>query len=612
MRIYISLLAFVFAVTSMAVRPRKPLVNVNQSDGTMLVLQIVGDGNVSFMQTMDGYVVARNADGDYCHVLSVAGDEYVISSVMAHNPADRSSKEMDTVRNMLTGKSLLTVAAGIKTTRAEYSHLEPNLRGIGLHSTAPLTSFGSPKVPVILVQFADLKFQSAETDTEINELYDKYCNGTNNGVNYTGAGSFGAVKDYFIAQSDSLFQPEFQVIGPVTLSEGYAYYGEDASYRKDVNINAFFSEAINAAQVLVEDWSVFDNDGNGSVDMAFFIYAGEGQNGCDDTNTIWPKEMPSGGAIDGVKYGAYACCNETFNGKLDGIGVMVHELSHALGLPDLYDYNYVAFGMDYWDVMDTGNYCYDAKCPCGYSAYEKDFMGWKPLVELEAGVEQKGLVLIPLSAGGGGYKITNQNNEDEFYILDNRQNTGWDLGVGYSTNKYGMFHGMLVSHVDYNISQWTSNRLNSDAQHQRFTLIPADGELISSIDGRNPLYLASMGGDPYPGTLGVTSLEGGKAVVYAGGTMNQPITNIQELEDGTVTFDFCVTDTVPNSLSCFETVDTSIIEIDGNTVVAVSPSNIYSTTGLLVARLNSGESVLLQSGVYVVRGATTLHKVLIP
>ncbi len=611
MRIYLSLLALAFTVTSMAVRPRNPLVNVLQSDSTMLVVQTVGDGDVSFMQTVDGYVVARNADGDYCYVLSIADGEYVLSSIVAHNPADRTAEEMDNVRDMLTGRSLMaTVAVEAKNARKEQSRLEPELRGIGLHSTAPLTSVGSPKVPVILVQFADLKFLSADTDAEVNELYDKYCNGTNNGVNYTGAGSFGAVKDYFIAQSDSLFQPDFRIIGPITLPKGYAYYGEDGSYRKDVNINVFFSEAIRAAQELVDDWSVFDNDDNGSVDMAFFIYAGEGQNGCDDTNTIWPKEMPSGGSIDEVQYGAYACCNETYKGKLDGIGVMVHELSHALGLPDLYDYNYSAFGMDYWDVMDTGNYAYDAKCPCGYSAYEKDFMGWKPLVKLEAGVEQKGLTLIPLSEGGGGYKIVNQNNEDEYYILDNRQNTGWDLGVGCSTNKYGMFHGMLVSHVDYNVSQWTSNRLNSSASHQRFTLIPADGDLISSMLGLNPIYFASMGGDPYPGTKGVTSLEGDRAVVYAGGVMGQPITNIQEEEDGIITFDFCVTDTVSNAIESIGAEDMSV-QIDGNTVVAVSPSEIYSIAGLLVARLERGESITLQRGVYVVRG-TTPRKVLIP
>ena len=154
-----------------------------------------------------------------------------------------------------------------------------------------------------------------------------------------------------------MFKPKFHVIGPVTLDKGYAHYGENASFYTDKNINEFFSEALTKAQAIQASWEDFDNDGDGVVDMAFFIYAGEGENGCDDPNTIWPKEMESGGTINGTAYGAYACCNEVFDGATDGTGTMCHELSHALGLPDFYDTNYKMYGMDYWDLMDSGNYC---------------------------------------------------------------------------------------------------------------------------------------------------------------------------------------------------------------------------------------------------------------
>ncbi len=593
MRINTLILMLLVAVEMLAVRPRKPMMTVRQSDGVELTLQNVADGIIGYTQTVDGYVEAENQDGDYCYVRGVENGEYVCSELLAHNPSDRTAEEMTIVRTMLRGNDLLGVALRTNTRTSMVTR-------VGTRDTAPLTSMGSPKVPVILVQFADLDFISAESDSAVNVLFDKYCNGTNDGQNYTGAGSYGAVKDYFIAQSDSLFSPEFSVIGPVTLDSSYVYYGKDASYNKDVNINKFFSEAILKAQLITTDWSDFDNDGDGVIDMAFFIYAGEGQNGCDDANTIWPKEMPSGGNINGLRYGAYACCNETYKGTIDGIGTMVHELSHALGLPDFYDYNYSAFGMDYWDVMDSGNYCAGGKIPCGYSAYEKDFMGWKPLTVLKADSAQIGLILKPLSKGGGGYKIVNQKNEDEYYVLDNRQNTGWDKNVGYSTSKFGFYHGMLVTHVDYLPASWTSNRVNSNSNHQRFTLIPADGELLSSMDGLNELYLTSMGGDPYPGLTNTTSLEGENAKVYTGGTMNQPITNIVEHEDGTITFDFCASDTVSNSISGVEALN-SQVKVNGNTLTAVSPLYIYNVSGALVARLEENESVLMPKGTYVIR-----------
>lgn len=131
---------------------------------------------------------------------------------------------------------------------------------------------GSPRIPVILVNFSDEKLTVTETARGIADYYDKYCNGTRDGILYTGAGSRGAVRDYFAQQSDSLFLPEFEVIGPVTLDKPMAYYGENSpSGAKDIRFSEFCSEALEQATTLVSDFKTrFDNDGNGTVDLAFF------------------------------------------------------------------------------------------------------------------------------------------------------------------------------------------------------------------------------------------------------------------------------------------------------------------------------------------------------
>lgn len=430
-------------------------------------------------------------------------------------------------------------------------------KAIGEHSTAPLTSVGSPKIPVILTQFSDVKFTSGLADegtdvkqcltdedvVVVNAFYDKFCNGEGeeNGY-YKGGGSYGAIKEYFRDQSGGTFTPEFVVIGPVTLSKECAYYGKNNGSSKDVNMQKFYEEAIEQAQAIYSDWSAFDNDGNGTVDMAFFIYAGAGENGNGDENTIWPKEQVLGGSINGVKYGCYACCNETFNGKTDGIGVFVHELSHALGLPDFYDTKYVAYGMDYWDIMDSGCYCNSAYTPCNYTAYERDFMGWSELVTLNPN-EPQVLTLNPLSNNGVGYKIVNPENENEFYVLENRQPLTWDLFVGNGTARTKM-HGLMVTHVDYQRSSWTSNSVNTIKDHQRMTIIPADGELYSYMNVNSQEtyndYMLSTIGDLFPGAKNVTELSGENAFVYtatgdAPHQMNQAIVDITENEDMTIT-----------------------------------------------------------------------------
>ena len=440
---------------------------------------------------------------------------------------------------------------------------------VGLHSTAPLTSEGSPKVPVILVQFPDLRFTAGladgsqcETDEQadsVNATYNLFCNGLDNGSHYTALGSGGAVKEYFSDQSNTLFTPDFVIIGPVTLDSSYVYYGKNSSTRTDVNLSSFYSEALTKAQAVYTTWDDFDNDSNSTVDMAFFIFAGEGENGLDpDTdpdaeNHIWPSERGSGGTINGVSYGAYACTNELYEGIIDGIGVFVHELSHALGLPDLYDTGYVLFGMDYWDVMDSGCYCGDGYAPCNYSAYERDFMGWQSLITLSADSAQQ-ITLDPISSNGDGYKMVNPENEDEYYVIENRQNKGWDTYIGHGNSNYKM-HGLLVTHIDYIQSRWTGNTVNYYSySHPCCTILPADGSLLSSVDvdfsdnDSYTKYLLSMQGDPFPGYADVDSLAGDMATVYTTtgdtpGLMNQGLYDITENDNLTITLTYTLAST---------------------------------------------------------------------
>ena len=426
-----------------------------------------------------------------------------------------------------------------QTYRAPWN--EPQRRS-GSQMDAPLRSIGVQKIPVVLVEFADCPFSVADDGEGTRLFYDRFCNGTLDGNLYTGGGSYGSVRDYYVQQSDSMFLPEFVIVGPVTLSNSYAYYGKNNGNVHDVNINVFVSQAVLRAQDLFRDWTQFDNDGDGVVDMIYFIYAGEGENGCDDENTIWPHEEMSERSIANVRFGAYGCCNELYTNKPDGVGVMCHELGHALGLPDFYDTKGKEYGLDYWDIMDTGCYCGDAYHPCGFSAYEKDFMGWRKLVELKRD-EEVSLTLMPVSAGGTGYKMKNPANEYEYYILENRQNIGWDefIGRGTATTKR---HGMLVSHVDYSITRWSLNNVNTTPEHQYYTIIPADNDLYSyslvETDEDLQAWALSADGDLYPGSKGVTCLFADRQPVYtASGSMQQPITSISEHEDGTVTLTVC-------------------------------------------------------------------------
>ena len=116
---------------------------------------------------------------------------------------------------------------------------------------------GSPKIPVILVQFPNKHFVSglAEGDSctdeskqeLVRQFYDKYCNGDGTSEYWKDGGSFGSIREYFRDQSNGQFTPEFVVIGPVTLDNSYGYYGANSANSHDVRISTFYADAMKKA-----------------------------------------------------------------------------------------------------------------------------------------------------------------------------------------------------------------------------------------------------------------------------------------------------------------------------------------------------------------------------
>lgn len=446
---------------------------------------------------------------------------------------------------------------------------------IGKRETAPLTCMGSPRVPVVLVQFPDRPFQaSGETPEQIKENFNLFFNGTDNSqVEAATDGNMASIRNYFIDQSGGQFSPDFTIIGPVTLSQSYSFYGKNSGSNKNFNITTFYKEALTlTVRQNKQDWSVFDNDGNGSVDIVFFIFAGWGENKVSayDPNAIWPHEIASPSTItldDGTQivfacmgvsseatYKSKAqldqdCKTEPFaptgynpaNLRMDGIGTSIHELGHALGLPDTYDTNSSTthtrnFGIDGWSVMDYGCYTYGGRCPCGYSAYERAFMQWETLDTIS---EPAVVSLKPYQKGGSGLVILNDQNTDEYYLLENRQPLDWDA---YSCYYYNNSKGLMVSHIDYKESIWLSNRVNAEDSHPRQCLLPANNSYIGSFNAKTAEeYKASVAGMLFPFAATYQDLTDDTdpaSVVYTGKFLGKPIRNIQQKADGSITFCF--------------------------------------------------------------------------
>lgn len=503
----------VFITVCQAMPARRRTVLVKQSDGTQLSVILNGDEFFHYYSTTDGAMLFQEQNGSFYYAVVNSEGGLASSGTLAHNAEKRNAME----QQFVAAHRFMSIPA---QTRAVAKRNRANARRV-LSREKDINTTGTVKIPVLLVNFSNKSFVISKTAMQ-NHF---------SGVNYTGdyQGCIGSARDYFIAQSDSQFIPDFTVFGPVTLSHTMAYYGANDSQGNDLRPEQMIIDACNGLNSSV-DFSQFDNDGDGKVDFIYVVYAGYSEASDGGDNTIWPHQWTLTEAgktltLDGVKIDRYCCSSELYlnsGSQIDGIGSACHEFSHCLGLPDFYDTgDSKNFGLDYWSLMDYGCYALDGFCPIGYSSYEREIVGWK---KIETVSGKRSLTLQPVNKGGIGYRIVNASNPNEWYILENRQQTGWDT--------YLLNHGMLIFHVDYLASIWEANTINNDKNHQRCTLMPADGVLLTySNASSSSAYAKSLKGDPWPGTSGNTALTDSTtpaATVFTGSYMHQPITNIAE------------------------------------------------------------------------------------
>ncbi|MBR4921475.1 MAG: M6 family metalloprotease domain-containing protein [Prevotella sp.] len=307
---------------------------------------------------------------------------------------------------------------------------------------------GKKKGLLILVNFSDVSFGAGHTRDVFNDIVNK--------KNYTEGSFKGSVYDYFYAQSRNEFELTFDVVGPVTLSQTRWYYGHDSSDSYNVNAREMISEACSLVDNDV-DFSDYDWDGDGVVDLLYVIYAGEGQADGGSDETVWPHswDFPedSRPKHDNKDIVHYACGPELKGGttNLKGIGTMCHETSHVFGFPDFYNVDYTGGNHPHsWDIMAGGSYNDDGYQPPCYTSYELNEIGWGSIMEIETSTKVWDVKSI--AEGGRGFLIRNDANENEYFLLENRQKTGWDAGLPGS--------GLLIFRVNYDADVWRHNKVN--------------------------------------------------------------------------------------------------------------------------------------------------------
>lgn len=576
-KLYLMLsMLFAFGTAANAVPAKKLQKVITLANGTQVSVELRGDEYLSWWEGTDGTAYRTTAtDENVFEAFDLEAQKPAAAARRARTEQGRVAR-LARVKNSLKGA-------------------DDKMRGLGGDH---ITYKGVKKGLVVLVDFKSKKFADGH-DLE-------YYKNVINGKDFTDEeeGYVGSVRDYFLAQSNGQFELDFDVVGPVTMSKNYGYYGGDSQYQKDDKVYEMIKEACDGIQDKV-NLKDYDWDGDGEADQVFFLYAGLGQASGGSAGTIWPHESELRYWPCGVlsystgKINTYACANElqpetqgSSRYISAGIGTICHEFSHCLGFADMYDTTGGGgYGMSVFDVMDQGSYNGNGFVPCNYTAFERIYAGWVEAIELDVPATVKEMKSV--SDYGRPFIMYNYKNTNEYFLMENRQNTGWDKGL-YGSN------GLLIVHVNYVPSRWANNSVNSSAEKiQCCTVVNADGSR------ENTQY--SLQGDLYPYEVkGVTMNDEftdesePAAKLYNKNSDNSyalgiPITKIKRSK-GSVSFLVCGGDDKNVIDNTFKGV---VDGINGVTVVKKTVDNrIYSIDG----RYLGTDASALGKGIYVVGG----------
>ena len=363
---------------------------------------------------------------------------------------------------------------------------------------APAPSTGNLKNLVVLVRFSDhTNRPNLPTAAEMELVFN------HEGSHHKFAPT-GSVRDFYNVNSYGKLNLTSTVYGWIDLPETEAYYANgQQGFATKQYVEALHSAMNDLQQQQQTNLKMSDFDGNndGKVDMVTLVHSGYASestgadpDGAVSDDRIWshhrqlprknrwysdqPKSNGGGGNNDAYiyQYGTVSAFYGNSGSTMGRIGVISHELGHAIGLPDLYG-KHGGSGIGSYDLMSNHwgfpQYYRDSQLyPPIMSPWTKMKVGWiEPTVITEPGTYT---VKASQSSAETIYKINIDETGEEYLLIENRQAVGYDLFLPQG--------GLAIWHIDETASNkpgypgqegdipWPLNQ-----QHYKVALLQADG-----------------------------------------------------------------------------------------------------------------------------------------
>ena len=491
---------------------------VTQPDGTNIQLRLRGDEYFHWTETTNGYAVVKDTDNfwKYARPATNRAEFRAISGarVGSDNPGRLGLRQHDLPDAKLVRSLVEENRRGMKGEPKELPVTKSSTNKTSA-ATTPSSADQSTNVPPPDVQPPDepphpipvqgvksiknlviLACFSDQWDSANNTVLPAYGRPPSdydplfNQVGYNADGAVGSVKDYYIETSYGKLTINSTVTVWVQLPHVQSYYHN--------NQGALAADAVAAADAQGVDFTQFDSDGDGWVDILDIIHSGYGEEAGGGLHPDWVwsvqgsmssvfTQTKNGVSVKLYKYHTEPALRGNSGTGISRIGVIAHETGHFFGLPDLYDYSSTTDGLGYWCEMSGGTWNGgDGKSPAHFSAWAKVFLGFAKTVP----VHSKTRFSLPRVEDNDEVGMLRDGmSNDEYFLIENRAQVGFD-------NDPNIHPGLVIYHVD----QQSANNDLGTWPHPAVKIEEADGN--DSLGSKTAM---SQGGDVWTSTTGLAS-----------------------------------------------------------------------------------------------------------
>ncbi len=410
-------------------------------------------------------------------------------------------------------------------------------------SQAPTLTQSTRNMLVIRINYADITLKSDAT------LWSEKIFGTGEGTlnHFYAQNSLGQFTFKSVKENEGI--PDDGIV-TVTLNSNHPDPGNNFS-----DLHPDFKTALQQADAYV-DFAAFDSNANGAISsdelLIVFIVAGaeDAYGPCSFPGVFahqYCTNSANSATADGVTLtkcssgGNYAVfgerhCNQDDTCHDATIGIIAHELGHAaFDLPDLYDTTPASApdsaGIGYFGLMGAGMWgtkepfgAFEGSSPAHFCAWSKIENGW---VRPEVVSKTAALHVTLHESASADYNIYKLPiNANEYYLLENRNNNGYDQGLAVIE---GVFKGgMALWHINDSVIATGRffNMVNADKNNKGVALIEANHAVLdSSVSARGDeknLFYATNRDHFHEGNVSID------AISRRGSIMDATLTNSYE------------------------------------------------------------------------------------